>query len=104
MEVYCLNHEAYDEYCFEGCKDQYEWLVYWYESGYYDGQGQAVALRKDGLLELYDLGHCSCYGPFDAFGMNASKITQEQFFEEEKNVLDSIQYDEIRKKVVKLLK
>jgi len=39
-------------------------LIYWYASGSYEGSGEAL-LRKDGLWIYENLGHCSCYGPFD---------------------------------------
>ena len=35
-----------------------------YEIGDYCGSGDAL-LYRDGMIEYYNLGHCSCYGPFE---------------------------------------
>jgi hypothetical protein len=40
-----------------------EWLIYWYESGSYEGSGSAYAKTADGRYWEMGLGHCSCYGP-----------------------------------------
>lgn len=45
--------------------DLYVWAITWYEGGDYDGGGLAVSLRKDGSVDVWDLGHCSCYGPLE---------------------------------------
>ncbi len=39
-------------------------IIYWYSSGSYCGAGQAL-IRKGKKYALIDLGHCSCYGPWD---------------------------------------
>ena len=49
------------------------WLVYWYRSGDYDGDGQAVASLPDGHLVEASLGHCSCYGPWEG-GWSGEKV------------------------------
>lgn len=49
---YGLNYEGVDL------------VVTKYESGYYDGSGEAIVLRGDNV-EIYNLGHCSCNGPFE---------------------------------------
>lgn len=41
-----------------------ELVVYWYGAGCYEGAGYAIFMRE-GKWALRDLGHCSCYGPFD---------------------------------------
>lgn len=48
-----------------------------YESGNYDGIGFAVYRDSNGDWHHDDLGHCSCYGPFDG-GWNGVKYTKEQ--------------------------
>jgi hypothetical protein len=40
-------------------------VVYWYQSGSYDGSGTAVIVDEDNNYHEIDLGHCSCYGPLD---------------------------------------
>jgi hypothetical protein len=52
--------------CF-GAAEGHEWVVYDYEYGDYDGSGWAVSF-SDGKYYLHNLGHCSCYGPFDESG------------------------------------
>ena len=36
-----------------------------YTAGDYEGSGWALAMDADGIVQEYNLGHCSCYGPFD---------------------------------------
>ncbi len=41
-------------------KGRYQWVVYWYESGCYSGDGDAISW--DGaVLRSHNLSHCSCY-------------------------------------------
>jgi hypothetical protein len=37
-------------------------IWYWYSSAPYEGSGQMI-MRKGGMYDLHDMGHCSCYGP-----------------------------------------
>lgn len=71
MEVYCLGEDI-------GCPvgDNYVWLVYDYETGDYCGYGEAVALDKDGNIHIWNLGHCSCYGPFEE---SAEVVSKERY-------------------------
>lgn len=40
-------------------------LIYYYEQAVsYGGDGYAIAV-KDGRVDMFGLGHCSCYGPTD---------------------------------------
>lgn len=50
--------------------DNIEWVVYFYESDYYDGNGVAVWKVGD-RFGMQNLGHCSCYGPVE----DANKAT-----------------------------
>jgi hypothetical protein len=84
MEIYNVGTDQLSEYDF-GCVKEgfFEWFVYWYEIGYYDGQGEGVALGKDGLLYYGSLGHCSCYGPMDSWTEPekfTQKFTVDEFF------------------------
>ena len=36
-----------------------------YECGSHEGDGYALVLRPDWTVELLNLSHCSCYGPYD---------------------------------------
>lgn len=44
--------------------DNYEVFVSDYHRGWYDGYGEAIGI-KDGHAYIYNLSHCSCYGPTD---------------------------------------
>lgn len=49
-------------------------VVYWYEAGSYEGSGTAFALAGDQWLEK-NLGHCSCYGPWEPDGGGWDTLT-----------------------------
>lgn len=55
-----------------------------YEIGDYCGSGEALVYRK-GLVEYWNLSHCSCYGPFD--GGPTRTITLDDFKQENSTVL-----------------
>lgn len=42
-----------------------ELVVTQYDAGEYDGSGYAAFVKDDGTCWYMDLGHCSCYGPWD---------------------------------------
>lgn len=44
-------------------KYEYTHFVYWYQQGSYEGSGLGAGLYADGKIDLWDLGHCSCFGP-----------------------------------------
>jgi len=102
MKVYQVGPDsAYDEP--QGIDGQYVWLVYWYEEGSYEGNGEAVALGKDGKLYGYDLGHCSCYGPFDDYGSNREDVALADLLEVKDNIHDQDWHEAIKTKVKELL-
>ena len=102
MKIYQVGpDDAYDE---PQNDERYLWLVYWYEIGDYCGDGEAVALGVDGKLYVYGLGHCSCYGPFDEWGVNRSDgIAVEDFLKERDSIHDLQFRDEVEEQVRKLL-
>ena len=66
MKVYNVGHEELDEYDLEYLdKEFYEYLIYNYYNGGYEGDGAAVLKDEDGKFILMDLGHCSCFGPLE---------------------------------------
>jgi hypothetical protein len=65
----------------------FEFVVYWYEDGGYDGNGQLVAFSKEKELHVYDLSHCSCYGPLEAWG-NPVKMDVAEFLRPKDSVHD----------------
>lgn len=66
MKIYNVGRDSLDEYDLEYLdKEAYEYLIYNYEVGCYDGSGAAVLKDNNGKFILIDLGHCSCYGPLE---------------------------------------
>jgi len=55
--------------------DDTELVVYWYEAGSYEGSGTAYALAKSKWFEK-DLGHCSCYGPWEPEAGEWNQLTE----------------------------
>lgn len=84
-------------------EDRYEWVVYWYESGDYDGGGEAVALRKDGKIDVWNLSHCSCYGPLDEWDHKPDVYSVEEFLRDKENIHDLTVKSEVEKKARRLL-
>lgn len=100
MQVYCLRDELSEWNWNNINKDDYQWAVYWYENGGYDGSGELVALGKDGFLYYTNLGHCSCYGPLEA---GLSKTTEEEFFKDKDDIWQKDWNASIKDKVKELM-
>ena len=66
MRIVCLNHElaCWD---IDALRDDgYDEIIYHYIDDGYDGEGQLIALHTASeRIYVYNLGHCSCYGPVD---------------------------------------
>jgi len=58
---YCNLDEEYD---LSKIPSTVEEIWYWYKSGSWEGMGQMILKDANGYY-LWDLGHCSCYGPLD---------------------------------------
>lgn len=87
-----------------GEEERFEWIVHWYEIGDYDGSGEAVGLNKeDGLLYIKNLGHCSCYGPFDDGMESGDKMTVAKFLEHKDDIHVFDARKEIKDKVLELV-
>lgn len=66
MQIYNVGRDSLDEYDLKYLdKEAYEYLIYSYEVGDYDGSGAAVLKDNDGKFILINLGHCSCFGPLE---------------------------------------
>lgn len=63
--LYQVGPDGLSDYDWEQAKGDYQWFVFWYEDGGYDGSGIAAGLTKEGKIEYGNLGHCSCYGPME---------------------------------------
>jgi len=55
-----------------------EFVVYWYEAGSYEGSGTAYLKDTEGNWWTKNLGHCSCYGPWDSDGNGWNAISYEE--------------------------
>lgn len=66
MKIYNVGKDSLDEYDLEYLDEEaYEYLIYNYEVGDYEGDGAAVLKDNNGKFILIDLDHCSCYGPLE---------------------------------------
>lgn len=76
MEQHDLNENAYISSRYN--TDDYVWIITDYITGDYYGDGEALGLRKDGKYDIWNLGHCSCYGPFEEGPVNT--VSHEALF------------------------
>ena len=66
MKIYNVGKDSLDEYDFEYLDEKaYEYLIYNYEIGCWEGDGTAVLKDNNGKFILIGLGHCSCFGPLE---------------------------------------
>lgn len=103
MKVFSVGPDGYDP---DAAADGLiEWVVYWYQSGDYDGDGDAVARYADGTYRTAGLGHCSCYGPWDDWGSAAwgRSTSLVEILKPPENVLHPDFKPEIRAKVAELV-
>lgn len=63
-------------------------VVGWYGTGYYEGAGDALVRFDDGTFALKNLGHCSCYGPWE----EADELKHLPFEEVKAKVLANPEY------------
>jgi hypothetical protein len=102
MVVFSVGPDSMSDYDLDCLGKDYQWLIYWYESGDYCGSGEAVKLDFDGKLYSVNLSHCSCYGPGDG-GFGGEGFTIDQFKESLDSVHGLIEYKEIRDKIMELI-
>lgn len=66
MKIYNVGKDILDEDDLKYLDEKvYEYLIYNYKTGYWEGDGAAVLKDNNGKFMLIDLGHCSCYGPLE---------------------------------------
>ena len=69
MKLYQVGPDEFSDYERKEIDNKYDFYIYWYERGSYEGDGLGVGVndgRADGVngtAEVYSLSHCSCYGP-----------------------------------------
>lgn len=82
--------ELHDE-----CSDSYGFpsdalvVVTEYEQGDYEGSGEALVLCADGSVKEYNLGHCSCYGPWE----NGCDCSWDNFADWQESVMGAASLD-----------
>lgn len=98
MKKYCLSEELYD-WDWRSLEKDYVWVVYHYENYGYEGEGELVGFDGENL-DIYQLGHCSCYGPLDS---SPETISKDKYLNST-NALDTdTRYGNVREKVLKLI-
>jgi hypothetical protein len=65
MQSYQVGQTEFSQWDAENLPSDAEWVAYDYEYSDYCGSGYAVCKCGNELL-IYNLGHCSCYGPLEA--------------------------------------
>ncbi|MDD5651087.1 MAG: hypothetical protein PHF86_11835 [Candidatus Nanoarchaeia archaeon] len=70
---------------------------YWYATAPYEGSGAMIALKDDGWY-VFNLSHCSCYGPTEHINFNGNAVSKsltglkkkstEEFYKEIKELVD----------------
>lgn len=106
MNVFSVGPDDLDDYELKAVREdgRFEWFIYWYESGSWEGSGYALAYNKeDGLLHHKSLSHCSCYGPMEDWA-SCGEVTVDEFLNGTESVFDYDCRDEIKIKAIELLK
>lgn len=85
----------------------WSWIVYWYESGSYEGYGEAAGFHEEtGMVYSVSLSHCSCYGPMDdgIEGLiNGTKMSLEQILEDKDDIHAHDLMEEIKLKIREIM-
>lgn len=68
MKVFSVGPDTYDPDGYSFIPEGTEWIIYHYTHGGYDGSGTAYAKAGEKFYHK-SLGHCSCYGPWEAGSM-----------------------------------
>lgn len=102
-QVHNVGPDAFSEYDWKegGIPLNAKWIVYYYESGSYEGEGELVYKVGRSLFRT-NLGHCSCYGPMDnGCGYEEIKIKD---YRKNDNIHNTRFRDEVHAKVMELIK
>lgn len=69
MQIYSVGEdELNSEYDLGHLPKNTEWAVYSYRASDYGGDG-IIVTKVDSKFYMCGLGHCSCYGPMEDFGL-----------------------------------
>lgn len=105
MKLYNVGVDELNEYDINDMDgESFDFIVYWYESGSYDGDGEAVGyIKEENILYVTSLSHCSCYGPMDGGMKSGVKVTIDEFLSQKESVHSLDVRDCIKEKVKELL-
>ncbi len=78
----------------------YRWAVCHYTNGGYEGHGYMVAMGTDGRLYVWNLSHCSCYGPLDD---GPTITTVSEYLKPDETIFTDPAEDALKAKVAELL-
>lgn len=96
MQIINVNDEMSD-WCYTYI-EEYDVFFTYYMDGYYDGSGQAIGINNDGTCHVYNLGHCSCYGPLEG---TPDVTTLDELLNSEHVLSVEIEYPELKDAIVK---
>jgi len=85
MAVYEIGPDS-SEFADYDKSSEYEFVIVDYAQGSYDGRGIAVGFKADGTVDVYNLDHCSCYGPYEHGPEKV--LTREEFLNVRENDID----------------
>ena len=92
MKVICLLEKTYSDV---EVPDNTYLLVYRYEDiDGYNGQGQAIAVTSNKRFFKMDLGHCSCYGPWENKWVEISSdslFSEDVINDNDSNIVEAIE-------------
>ncbi len=60
--------------------ENFLWVVTWYQSNYYEGSGEMIALNKDGSLHEFNLSHCSCNDPLEDWWTGCGQVVSKEAY------------------------
>lgn len=89
--------QQFDDWDLENLSgENYKAVLYDYHIDWYEGEGQAICVLDENICHVYDLSHCSCYGPLES---NYTITTLDALFNSD-NIHDTDFYSDELKKLV----
>lgn len=101
-QVYNVGPDELNENDFKesGIPANAKWIVYYYESSPYEGEGELVYKVGRSFFRT-SLGHCSCYGPMDnGCGYEEIKIKD---YQNNDNIHNTRFRNDVHNKVMELI-
>ncbi len=95
---YCEDCDLGEESICEAIGKDFEWAVYRYGTGSYEGDGNMIH-KKNGKYYMSVLSHCSCYGPLENISAFAyasieeiTKVSSEGLNAELEDIVKAVKY------------